>query len=357
MGGFDGTSNVLAGKLEGIPVKGTHAHAFVQSMTSLDNLKSVTLKHKTTGEEKNFLDLVLKYRQDLDSNPPVSNEGELSAFVQYALTFPDNFLALVDTYDTLKSGVPNFLSVSMALFEMGYKPKGIRLDSGDLAYLSKEARKQFVACAKMYSIPEIERFTIVASNDINEGVLISLKDQKHEIDAFGIGTNLVTCQKQPALGMVFKLVEIDGTPRIKLSQEIEKVTIPGKKEVYRLIGKDGTALLDLIIRKDDKNDVVPTPKSRTLCRHAFDGKRRAYVTPQKVMKMLELVWDGDNGGIQGSIPTLLESRNIVKEQLSMMREDIVRSMNPTPYKVSVSPPLYDYMHHLWLKETPVADLS
>merc|ERR1712166_992676 len=112
MGGFDGTSNVMAGKMAGIPVKGTHAHAFVQSMTALSDLKDVNLKHKTTGKEQNFLDLVLKYRSDLDSKPPVSNEGELAAFVLYAITFPDNFLALVDTYDTLKSGIPNMLSVS-----------------------------------------------------------------------------------------------------------------------------------------------------------------------------------------------------------------------------------------------------
>jgi nicotinate phosphoribosyltransferase len=240
---------------------------------------------------------------------------------------------------------------------MGYKPKGIRLDSGDLAYLSKMARKQFLDCSKMYNIAEFERFIIVASNSINEAVLIALRDQKHEIDAFGIGTKLVTCQKQPALGMVFKLVEVDDMPRIKLSQEIEKVTIPGKKEVFRLIGKDGTCLLDLIIRQGDDTEIAPGSKSRILCRHPFDGKRRAYVTPQKVLPLLELMWDGEKGGLLRPHPTLDESRSYVKDQLKLIREDVLRCINPTPYKVSVSPNLYDYMHNLWLKETPVADLS
>merc|ERR1712216_109227 len=155
-----------------------------------------------------------------------TNDGELIAFTTYALSFPNGFLALVDTYDTLYSGVPNFLCVALALDSLGYKAKGIRLDSGDLAYLSKQARKMFVTCADKYGLDYFKSFTIVASNSINENVLQSLNEQGHEIDAYGIGTNLVTCQKQPALGMVYKLVEVNGVPRIKLSQDIVKVTIP-----------------------------------------------------------------------------------------------------------------------------------
>jgi nicotinate phosphoribosyltransferase len=151
----------------------------------------------------------------------------------------------------VQSGIPNFICVALALSEIGYKvsftpwtfpawlsrkvfalmslvvprkPLGIRLDSGDLAYLSKEARAMFAAADKVFPFANLAtNCRIVASNDINEAVLMSLNDQGHSIDTFGIGTNLVTCQAQPALGMVYKLVEINGKPRMKLSQEVTKV--------------------------------------------------------------------------------------------------------------------------------------
>ncbi|EQC41969.1 nicotinate phosphoribosyltransferase [Saprolegnia diclina VS20] len=211
MAGFHGTSNVLAGKLFGIPIKGTHAHAFVQAHRSLDDVKQTMLN----GVD--FKALTLQYRAKLNADN--TNDGELAAFISYALAFPQAFLALVDTYETLSSGVPNFLAVALALHDLGYKAQGIRLDSGDLAYLSKEARRHFKAAAAKFNLPDFANFNIVASNDINEAVLNSLNDQGHEIDSFGIGTHLVTCQAQPALGMVYKLVEIGGQARIKLSQE------------------------------------------------------------------------------------------------------------------------------------------
>ncbi len=137
--------------------------------------------------------------------------------------FPNGYLALVDTYDTLKSGVPNFLAVALALHRLGYRAVGVRLDSGDLAYLSKQTRKMFRSAGKRVGLDYFGQFSITASNDINEDTLVSLNQQGHEIDVFGIGTNLVTCQAQPALGCVYKLVEIHGMPRIKLSQEVSKV--------------------------------------------------------------------------------------------------------------------------------------
>ena len=161
----------------------------------------------------------------------------------------------MDTYDTLSSGVPNFICVALALRELGYVAKGIRLDSGDLAYLSKEARRLFRAADARYG-SSLHSCTVVASNDINEAVLLSLNDQGHEIDAFGVGTNLVTCQAQPALGMVYKLVEINGVPRIKLSQDVGKVTIPGAKEAYRLIGTEGVPLLDVLVRVGEARPVA-----------------------------------------------------------------------------------------------------
>jgi nicotinate phosphoribosyltransferase len=166
--------------------------------------------------------------------------------------------------------VPNFICVALALRDAGHAAVGIRLDSGDLAYLSKEARAAFRAVdARVGS--SLARCAIVASNDINEAVLLSLADQGHEIDVFGIGTHLVTCQAQPALGMVFKLVEVNGTPRIKLSQDAGKVTIPGSKEAFRLIGGEGVPLIDLLVRAGEAR---PAPGRRVLCRHPFDEKKR-----------------------------------------------------------------------------------
>ena len=193
--------------------------------------------------------------------------SQLAAFVSYAIAFPEGFLALIDTYDTLGSGLRNFVLVSLALDDAGHRPIGIRLDSGDLAYLSTECRKKFTAISKSHGRPFFDKLTIVASNDINEGVLQALKKEEHAITAFGIGTNLVTCQKQPALGCVYKLVEIGGEPKIKISQDIAKVLIPGKKKSYRLFGSDGSPLLDLMIRSDE---APPKVGERFLCRHPFE---------------------------------------------------------------------------------------
>ena len=214
LGGFDGTSNVLAGKLYGIPIRGTHAHAYVNSYDSMNDLNERELTDRLTGERRPFAQLCLQYLTELGPIlkilPEETHKGELAAFVSYAIAFPTNFLALVDTYDVLKSGVPNFLAVARALHECNYQAVGLRLDSGDLAYLSLEVRAAFHETAKKFQLPYIEHFTIVASNDINEDTLVSLEKQGHSIDTFGIGTHLVTCQRQPALGCVYKLVEVKG---------------------------------------------------------------------------------------------------------------------------------------------------
>ena len=184
-----------------------------------------------------------------------TNESELISFVSQALTYPTNFLALVDTYDTLKSGVPNFIAVSYGLHKAGYRGAGIRLDSGDLVYLSKATRAMFIEFGKVFNIDYAAKFCITASNDINEEQLIRLKTEGHEINAYGIGTHLVTCQRQPALGGVYKLVEIDGVARVKLSNSLEKTTLPGKKEVYRLYDENKKVVADLMTLKDE----VPQP--------------------------------------------------------------------------------------------------
>jgi nicotinate phosphoribosyltransferase len=168
----------------------------------------------------------LEQTADLHFLQSECNKGELAAFTAFALSFPTNFLALVDTYNVLKSGVPNFCAVALALHDLGYQARGVRLDSGDLAYLSLQVRAFFKRVGAEFKVDCFERTTIVASNDINEDILHSLNSQGHSIDSFGIGTHLVTCQKQPALGCVFKLVEVNGQPCIKLSEDVSKATFP-----------------------------------------------------------------------------------------------------------------------------------
>ena len=221
--GFDGTSNVLCGKLFGIPVKGTHAHSFVMSYTSLDDLKEKNVQKNNSSEKIDLLSLSLE-KLKLLGFAGHTNNGELAAFIGYGLACPHIFLALVDTYDTLSSGVANFLAVGWALYEAGYKPMGIRLDSGNLAKLSKDARQMFIETDKKIGISIFSNCSIVASNDINEATLLALNEQGHEINSFGIGTNLVTCQRTPALGCVYKLVEINGK---KLSLNSLKYTHEG----------------------------------------------------------------------------------------------------------------------------------
>jgi nicotinate phosphoribosyltransferase len=165
--------------------------------------------------------------------------------------------------------VPNYCAVALALNELGYRATGVRLDSGDLAYLSVQVRGFFAHVAVAFAAEVGEWFaqtTIVASNDINEDILHSLNSQGHSIDAFGIGTHLVTCQKQPALGCVFKLVEVNGQPCIKLSEDVSKATFPGKKNAYRLYDKENCPLVDLLTKADEEE---PRVGVAFLCRHPF----------------------------------------------------------------------------------------
>lgn len=359
MGGFDGTSNVLAGKTFGIPVKGTHAHAFVNSFRGLSEIPRKELSWNSGLKKQapvDFVDLCIKYRNDISADLGIiakeTNEGELAAFIAYAIAFPNLFLCLVDTYNVLWSGLPNFIAVSLALNELGYKAVGIRLDSGDLAYLSVKCREAFVKIAEKYNIPWLKNLTIVASNDINEETLRSLNEQGHEINSYGIGTHLVTCQKQPALGCVFKLVEVNGEPRLKLSEDVHKINIPGRKEVYRLYSDDGMAIVDLI-----QHSTENTPKAgeRILVRHPFIESKRAYVSSCRMERLLCQYW-GKNGLVK-AFDELKVLRQRTMQSLSTIRPDIKRELNPTPYKVSVSDDMYTYLHSLWLKNAPIGELS
>eukprot|EP00106_Octopus_bimaculoides_P021359 XP_014788801.1 PREDICTED: nicotinate phosphoribosyltransferase-like [Octopus bimaculoides] len=368
MGGFDGTSNVLAGKFFDIPVKGTHAHAFVNSFINLSSIKSRTLKKNNSDEIVDFLSLCLEWQSRLCNQlgffKDQVNEGELAAFCSYAISFPNQFLALIDTYDVVKSGLPNFLTVALALHAIGYKAQGVRIDSGDLAYLSTISRQEFEKVATMFNIPVFGKFTIVASNDINEDTIHSLNQQSntddnsvdntldqpnHQINCYGIGTHLVTCQKQPALGCVFKLVQINDIPRIKLSEEPDKIGIPGKKTAYRLYGADDIALIDVLIRDTEQ---PPLAGERVFCRHPFQVSSKLNYVKFCVMGD-EKFWALR---AQQNLPTLRHLREKTLSSLSHIREDHKRALQPSPYKVAVSDKLYTFMHNLWLENAPVGEL-
>lgn len=214
IGGCVGTSNVLAGQLFDVPVMGTHAHSWIMSF-----------------------------------------KDEYSAFRTYAQMYPDNCTLLVDTYDTLKSGVPNAIRVFQEMKEEGvhFKKYGIRLDSGDLAYLSKEARKILDSAG-------FADATITASNDLDEYLLHDLKMQGAAINSWGVGTNLITSKDCPSFGGVYKLAAImneDGefVPKIKISENTEKITNPGNKTIYRIYDKTtGKVKADLICFVGEKYD-------------------------------------------------------------------------------------------------------
>nr|XP_049466568.1 nicotinate phosphoribosyltransferase isoform X1 [Anopheles coluzzii]XP_049466569.1 nicotinate phosphoribosyltransferase isoform X1 [Anopheles coluzzii]XP_049466570.1 nicotinate phosphoribosyltransferase isoform X1 [Anopheles coluzzii]XP_049466571.1 nicotinate phosphoribosyltransferase isoform X1 [Anopheles coluzzii]XP_049466572.1 nicotinate phosphoribosyltransferase isoform X1 [Anopheles coluzzii] len=609
IGGFDGTSNVLAGKLFNIPVKGTHAHAYITSFTGIDELKTRVLQHKEDGTTRDLLELAMEHRAAiasvLDVSTDESSEGELAAMVSFAIAFPDGFMALVDTYDvksdkalgepteelsdppdsvvcdslcagrlldqdadagsllpvgctalpeipeeecngccaeehgetlcTLhddvdgepssagdeqeqqaeeeatepaaaeescpppsitvededevpvgegepgkggsdengnediedqnvrnateqeqeeqgeddeshenqvdvpeeeieeqkeeddgggdgggggggedeiircancealntmihhlksvgksfsrtcwlerslaefsrvaahhiellsyydltrhhhflsRSGLLNFCAVALGLNDQGYRAIGIRIDSGDLAYLSCLARETFERIAERFKLPWFSKLTIVASNDINEDTILSLNEQGHKIDCFGIGTHLVTCQRQPALGCVYKMVEINNQPRIKLSQDVGKVTMPGSKNVFRLYGADGHALIDLLQRVDEN---PPEVGQKVLCRHPFQESKRAYVIPTQVEPLYRVYWA--EGRVAQVLPSLEEVRERVQASLRTLRQDHKRTLNPTPYKVAVSDNLYNFIHELWLQNAPIGELS
>jgi nicotinate phosphoribosyltransferase len=340
IGGFDSTSNVLGGKLMDIPLSGTHAHAFVQSFTHFS--PELFQFRDAGGQERDITELVARVRGE---DGLTTNEGEFAAFVAYARAFPGSTLLLVDTYDTLGSGIPNAIRTFRILRELGYLPLGIRLDSGDLAYLSREGRRMFDEAG----------FTgakIVASNAIDEEVLFSLMAHGAAIDVYGIGTNLVTAEHDPALGGVYKLVAINGQPRIKLTQELAKIPIPARKHAYRLSGSEGFYLADLLTLEDEEPPRVGEPY---LCRHPFAPERQLQVVPAAVEQLHRKVFEGGRGLLPEE--SLLEIRERSRQLQKGIRPDHRRKLNPTPYKVSLSPKLFDFMYELWRRESPVRTVA
>jgi nicotinate phosphoribosyltransferase len=346
IGGFDGTSNVAAGKEFDIDIRGTHAHAFVTSFESPDQLVDKTFGGKCVD----FWKLVMEKRKRMPYR--LYNIGELVAFVAYAQAFPDAFNALVDTYDTLNSGVPNFLAVAVAMHELGYKARGIRLDSGDLSSLSLKTKQMYKAVGELFGI-DLSYLTVVASNDINEATLLSLNEKGHAVDSFGIGTNLVTCQAQPALGMVYKLAEVNSHPVMKLSDELNKVTIPGRKRLFRLFGKDGIALCDLMMLPHEN---PPKTGEAIVCMNPYDEQKRACVTPSEVLDLLCTVFIGPK---QQAIKELsvLEIKQIAKQQLAKISSEHTKLSHPAEYRVMVSTELFMFMHDMWRNKAAMVEMQ
>ncbi|MED0678467.1 nicotinate phosphoribosyltransferase [Aneurinibacillus thermoaerophilus] len=291
IGGFDATSNVRAGKRFGIPVAGTHAHAMVQAY-----------------------------------------KDEYTAFKTYARRHK-HCVFLVDTYDTLRSGVPNAIRVAKELGN-NIHFAGIRLDSGDLAYLSKEARK-------MLDEAGFTDTKIIASNDLDEYTIMNLKAQGAKIDIWGIGTKLITAYDQPALGAVYKLVAIEDengnmVDTIKISANPEKVTTPGTKRVYRIINTiNQHAEGDYIALEDER----PQEEEKLKLFHPVHTFISKFVTDFEARDLHKEIFK--DGKLIYSPPSLDEIKVFANQNLAYFWEEYKRTLNPEEYPVDLSQKCWD----------------
>lgn len=336
--GFDGTSHVLAGAMYGIPVSGTHAHSFVMRFIDLTDVSDTLVVQNLKDIAKpckNFKQYVLDIHARVCETP--THSGELGAFIQYAYAFPSKFLALVDTYNTLESGVLNYCSVAIALIELGYQPLGIRLDSGNLATLSITIDEIFTRLSTTY--PEFGNMTIVASNDLDEGSVNDLTQNESKCRAYGIGTNLATSKDQPSLGCVYKLMDRGGIPRIKKSEESGKTTIPGKKYVFRLFGDNNCAITDVMTLKSNIDGNVITlfnPKDHRDIRTITFDRYEPVLKPVIVSGVLQLSHEN----------ATLEGRARCKYSMTSLRENYTRFESPDKYFVGIDEELKTIMEQL-----------
>lgn len=278
VGGFDATSNVRAGRDYGIPVSGTMAHSLIQSY-----------------------------------------DDELTAFRHFAEARPDDCVLLVDTYDTLASGIPNAITVGLKMKQQGRRLKGVRLDSGDLAYLSIKARAMLDAAG----LPEVK---IAASNQLDEFLIKSLLDQKAPIDVFGVGTSLVTGQPDAALDGVYKLAFADSAPRIKLSESMEKITLPDRKQVFRL--REGGELLGgEVVALADETDI-------RRMHHPFEPLKSLEIGTCEKEPLLHKVME--NGRKLAPCPSVREIAEYARKRLIELPDAYKRFENPHIYKIGLS---------------------
>ena len=279
IGGFEATSNVVAGKDFNIPISGTMAHSFVQSY-----------------------------------------DDELKAFKDFAQSHPQNTVLLIDTYDTLKSGLPHAITVGQEMKARGESLKGIRLDSGDLSYLAKKCRKALDEAG-------LQNVKIAASNQLDEYVIRSLKEQQGPIDVFGVGTNLVIGRPDAALDGVYKLAYADGKPRIKLSENLEKLTLPHKKQVYRIRNSNGDLTGSDVITLRDETEVHRM-------NHPFDVSKSTTFTNCQTEALLHPIME--NGKRLQKSKSIEDIKAYSRNRLAEFPEEYQRFENPHLYKVGVS---------------------
>lgn len=295
--GCIGTSNTLAGYEYGVPVAGTIAHSYVQL-----------------------------------------HNDEYEAFLNYAKVHPNNCTLLVDTYDTLNSGVPNAIRVAKEYLEPnGYRLNSVRLDSGDLAYLSKKVRKQLDE-AGLYDTK------ITASNSLNEYVISDLIKQGAKIDSFGVGENLITAKSDAVLGGVYKMVAIEENetlrPLIKVSETVAKITNPGYKRFYRIYDKEtNKAIADYIALHDE---VIPTDELFLF--DEIQPWKHKTVTNYYVREMQVPIFEG--GKLVYEIPTQEESRDYCAKELDTLWDEVKRLTFPHKYYVDLSTTLYELKNEL-----------
>jgi nicotinate phosphoribosyltransferase len=278
IGGFNSTSNVLAAKKYNIPHAGTMAHSFIESF----------------GDE-------------------------LTAFRAYAKAFPDKCVLLVDTYNTLNSGLPNAVTVAKEMRDKGNSLKGIRLDSGDLAYLSRKARE-------ILDYDNFNDVKIIVSNQLDEYVIKSLIDQKAPIDVFGVGTNLITGQPDAALDGVYKLSHIDRKPALKISDNLQKTTLPGRKKILRYFDRDGMFYADAILLQEEigaEYMIHPFEKHKSLNLENLKCEE-LYVTYMK------------NGKTSQEHESLQDINKRLKTRLNLLPPEHQRFDYPHIYKVGIS---------------------
>lgn len=284
VGGVQATSNVLAGYHGGLPTTGTQAHAWVMSF-----------------------------------------DDELSAFRAYAELFPDRCVLLVDTYDTLRSGVPNAIVVARELAARGHRLHAIRLDSGDLAYLSRKARALLDAAG----LPDVQ---IIASNSLDERIIRSLIEQEAPIDAFGVGTDLVTGRPDAAVDGVYKLAQLGRRPCLKRSENVEKVNAPGRKRVFRVLDAQAAFLLDGIALAEEDDASI-----ERLLHPWIPGKETAIVGQKREALHVPLF---TGGALVRPVVRASEAGRFARERLARLPAEHQRFEYPHRYRVGLSPALH-----------------
>ncbi len=298
IGGCTGTACTIAERDFGIPASGTMAHSWIQLFSS-----------------------------------------ELEAFQAYARIYPENCILLVDTYNVLKSGIPNAIKVfNKEIVSKGLRPKGIRIDSGDITYLSKESRK-------MLDSAGFKDCKIVASNSLDEYIIRDILIQGAAVDLFGVGERLITSRSEPVFGGVYKLIAVEEEgeiiPRIKLSENVNKINNPGFKQLWRLYDNvTGKAMADVLTTRDE---IIDGEKPYEIFDPEYTWKRKT-LTNFHAKKLLIRIFD--KGNCVYDSPELDDIRDYCKEQINTLWDTVLRFENPSKYYVDLSKPLWDMKQRL-----------